>query len=249
MSLRGVGWSRTRVRGGLVAGFAAVVLGVSGCSGGEQDSAGAASPSASASASVSASPSVSASASSSPSASATPSEPAVVKAKVGSYAGWNLEKAVAAARSHHAGSVSYTDASELGRSVVHTYNWKVCSQTPSAGVYDEGTKVSFKIVGVNESCARPPRASSGSASGSTTGGSSSGGGSSSAGGSGSGSGGSSSSGGGSTKTQLCSIRSNAGNCYRAGQFCRSSDVGATTTDAAGRTITCSYQSRANRWHY
>ncbi|MGW2842741.1 hypothetical protein ACWCWD_33755 [Streptomyces sp. NPDC001493] len=48
---------------------------------------------------------------------------------------------------------------------------------------------------------------------------------------------------------MCSIRSNAGNCYRAGQFCRSTDVGATTTDEAGRAITCSLSSGRNRWHY
>ncbi|MGW5123799.1 hypothetical protein ACWEQ7_07005 [Streptomyces sp. NPDC004069] len=169
-----------------------------------------------------------------------------------SYVGWNLQKAVADARGHHIKSVSYGDASELGRTVVHTYNWKVCSQTPSAGVHSTVTKLAFKIVGVNESCANPPRATSGrtSSSGGSSGGSSSSGSSGSgSGGSGSGSGGSSSTGGGSTKTQLCSIRSNAGNCYHAGQFCRASDVGARTTDAAGREITCGYQSGANRWHY
>ncbi|MFD0023145.1 hypothetical protein [Streptomyces sp. NPDC058382] len=161
-----------------------------------------------------------------------------------SYTGWNLQKAVADARSHHVKTVSYADASELGRSVVHTYNWKVCSQRPSAGTYSTSTELALKIVEADESCANPPRASSGSTS-STSGG----GGSSSAGSSGSTSGGSTSTGGSSTKTKVCSIRSNAGNCYRAGQFCRNADVGATTTDAAGRAITCGFKSNANRWHY
>ncbi|MGJ5750719.1 hypothetical protein FB563_4974 [Streptomyces puniciscabiei] len=52
-----------------------------------------------------------------------------------------------------------------------------------------------------------------------------------------------------TGTGTCSIVSNAGNCYRAGQFCRSGDHGATTTDAAGTTITCSYSGSAWRWTY
>ncbi|MFJ4897178.1 hypothetical protein [Streptomyces sp. NPDC088727] len=163
---------------------------------------------------------------------------------MGTYAGWNLGKAVADARGHHVKSVSYADASELRRSVVHTSNWKVCSQSPSAGTYGTSTKLSFKIVEAGESCAHPPRASSS--------GTSSSGGSSSSGGNGGGSsssGGSTATGGGSTTTQVCSIRSNAGNCYHAGQFCRNADVGATTTDAAGRKITCSYQASANRWHY
>lgn len=168
---------------------------------------------------------------------------------MGAYAGWNLGKAVADARGHRVKSVSYVDASELRRSVVHTSNWKVCTQRPSAGTYSTSTKLSFKIVEANESCVHPPRAASSSAS-SSGGSSSSGGGSSSNGGGSSSSGGSTASGGGgSTTTQVCGIRSNAGNCYRAGQFCRNADVGATTTDAAGRKITCSYQSSANRWHY
>ncbi|WP_393058342.1 hypothetical protein [Streptomyces sp. LN549] len=137
--------------------------------------------------------------------------------------------------------MSYVDASELRRSVVRTSNWKVCSQSPSAGTYRTATKLAFKIVGVNESCAHPPRPSSGATSSS--------GGSSSSGGGSSGSDGSTSTGGSSTTAQLCSIRSNAGNCYHAGQFCRKADVGATTTDAAGRKITCGYEAGANRWHY
>ena len=48
---------------------------------------------------------------------------------------------------------------------------------------------------------------------------------------------------------VCSIRSAAGNCYKAGQFCRSSDVGLTTTDAQGRRITCGEVSGRNHWHY
>ncbi|WP_406114209.1 hypothetical protein [Streptomyces sp. NBC_01014] len=145
------------------------------------------------------------------------------------YANWNVQKAVADARKHRVTSVSYTDASELKRTVVHTSNWKVCSQTPSAGSYSTATKLTFKIVGSGESCTHPPRASSGGA--------------------GTGSGGSTSTGGSSTKAQLCSIRSNAGNCYHAGQFCRKADVGATTTDAAGRKIACGFESGSNRWHY
>ncbi|MEV6052596.1 hypothetical protein [Streptomyces sp. NPDC052107] len=47
----------------------------------------------------------------------------------------------------------------------------------------------------------------------------------------------------------CSIVSNAGNCYQAGQFCRSSDHGATTNTASGTPITCSYSGSAWRWTY
>ncbi len=47
----------------------------------------------------------------------------------------------------------------------------------------------------------------------------------------------------------CSIVSNAGNCYQAGQYCRSSDHGATTTTAGGTRITCTYRSNAWRWSY
>ncbi|THA70742.1 hypothetical protein E6P78_09270 [Streptomyces sp. A0958] len=71
--------------------------------------------------------------------------------------------------------------------------------------------------------------------------------SSGSGGSGSGSGGSG--GGGTTATSTCSIRSNAGNCYSAGQFCRNSDHGALTTTAAGARIKCSYSGSAWRWTY
>ncbi|MFR0358590.1 hypothetical protein [Streptomyces sediminimaris] len=63
----------------------------------------------------------------------------------------------------------------------------------------------------------------------------------------SGSGGSSSGSRGSTGT--CSIVSNAGNCYSAGQFCRNSDHGAVTTTAGGAAIKCVYRSNAWRWTY
>ena len=47
----------------------------------------------------------------------------------------------------------------------------------------------------------------------------------------------------------CSIRSNAGNCYQAGQFCRDADLGKSTTDAADRAITCGMESGKPHWHY
>ncbi|MCH5670891.1 hypothetical protein [Streptomyces gilvus] len=50
-------------------------------------------------------------------------------------------------------------------------------------------------------------------------------------------------------TGTCSIVSNAGNCYSAGQFCRNSDHGAVTTTAGGESITCEYRSNAWRWTY
>ncbi|WP_405871249.1 MULTISPECIES: hypothetical protein [unclassified Streptomyces] len=59
--------------------------------------------------------------------------------------------------------------------------------------------------------------------------------------------GSQSSGGDSTGT--CSIVSNAGNCYAAGQFCRNSDHGSVTTTASGATIKCAYSSNSWRWTY
>ncbi|MGW3913811.1 hypothetical protein ACWEBX_20145 [Streptomyces sp. NPDC005070] len=67
--------------------------------------------------------------------------------------------------------------------------------------------------------------------------------------SGSGSGGSGSSGGGGTGVSTCSITSNAGNCYSAGQYCRNSDHGASTTTAGGTRITCAYRSGGWRWTY
>ncbi|MEV7213612.1 hypothetical protein AB0O31_11035 [Kitasatospora cineracea] len=36
----------------------------------------------------------------------------------------------------------------------------------------------------------------------------------------------------------CHPLSNAGNCYKAGQFCRAGDHGVSGTDATGRTIVC-----------
>ena len=53
----------------------------------------------------------------------------------------------------------------------------------------------------------------------------------------------------SPRTEACSIRSNAGNCYQAGQFCRKSDLGKSTTDAQGRRITCGIESGKPHWHY
>ncbi|MFE0107450.1 hypothetical protein [Streptomyces sp. NPDC059009] len=47
----------------------------------------------------------------------------------------------------------------------------------------------------------------------------------------------------------CEITSNAGNCYRAGQFCRKADVGRSTHDASGRIIKCGYVSGRPHWHY
>ncbi|MGC4948033.1 hypothetical protein ACLQ2N_17795 [Streptomyces sp. DT224] len=57
------------------------------------------------------------------------------------------------------------------------------------------------------------------------------------------------SGGGSKATSTCSIRSNAGNCYSAGQFCRNSDHGAVTTNASGARIRCSQSGSSWRWTY
>ncbi|RFC69913.1 hypothetical protein [Streptomyces sp. AcE210] len=50
-------------------------------------------------------------------------------------------------------------------------------------------------------------------------------------------------------TGTCSIVSNAGNCYSAGQFCRNSDHGAVTTNQGGTRIKCVYSSNAWRWSY
>ncbi|MEV5463260.1 hypothetical protein [Streptomyces sp. NPDC002788] len=54
---------------------------------------------------------------------------------------------------------------------------------------------------------------------------------------------------GQDSTGTCTIVSNAGNCYSAGQFCRNSDHGAITTTAGGRKIKCTYSSNAWRWTY
>ncbi|MFF8020017.1 hypothetical protein ACFZDJ_02585 [Streptomyces sp. NPDC007896] len=53
---------------------------------------------------------------------------------------------------------------------------------------------------------------------------------------------------GSSDTGTCSIVSNSGNCYEAGQYCRNSDHGASTTDAGGAGITCAYRN-GWRWTY
>ncbi|MHC5902756.1 hypothetical protein ACVNF4_02390 [Streptomyces sp. S6] len=52
-----------------------------------------------------------------------------------------------------------------------------------------------------------------------------------------------------TAPGTCSITSNSGNCYSAGQYCRNSDHGATTTNASGTSITCKYRSNGWRWTY
>ncbi|WP_181766115.1 hypothetical protein [Streptomyces albidus (ex Kaewkla and Franco 2022)] len=55
--------------------------------------------------------------------------------------------------------------------------------------------------------------------------------------------------GGQDSTDTCTIVSNAGNCYSAGQFCRNSDHGAITTTTSGTKIKCAYSSNAWRWTY
>ncbi|MDH6706598.1 type IV secretory pathway VirB10-like protein [Kitasatospora sp. MAA19] len=45
----------------------------------------------------------------------------------------------------------------------------------------------------------------------------------------------------------CEIRSNAGNCYAAGQFCRNADLGRSTHDANGRMIYCRMVSGKPHW--
>lgn len=51
-------------------------------------------------------------------------------------------------------------------------------------------------------------------------------------------------------TTDCYPRSNAGNCYRAGQICRKADVGTSGRDAGGRTIHCrNDDSVGQRWGY
>ncbi|MFJ6135507.1 hypothetical protein [Kitasatospora sp. NPDC092286] len=48
-------------------------------------------------------------------------------------------------------------------------------------------------------------------------------------------------------TGSCEIRSNAGNCYQAGQFCRNADLDKSTHDANGRMITCRMVSGKPHW--
>ncbi|MFE2727603.1 hypothetical protein [Kitasatospora sp. NPDC059327] len=45
----------------------------------------------------------------------------------------------------------------------------------------------------------------------------------------------------------CEIRSNAGNCYKAGQFCRDDDLGKSTHEAGGRVIYCRMVSGKPHW--
>lgn len=47
----------------------------------------------------------------------------------------------------------------------------------------------------------------------------------------------------------CTIVSAAGNCYKAGQFCRTSDLGKTTDDANGRLLKCAMESGRPHWQY
>ena len=56
-------------------------------------------------------------------------------------------------------------------------------------------------------------------------------------------------GSGQDSTGTCTIVSNSGNCYSAGQYCRNSDHGAVTTTASGTKIKCTYRSNAWRWTY
>ncbi|MEV7560865.1 hypothetical protein, partial [Streptomyces sp. NPDC089795] len=51
-------------------------------------------------------------------------------------------------------------------------------------------------------------------------------------------------------TAGCYPRSNAGNCYKAGQICRKADVGTSGRDAGGRAIHCrDDDSVGQRWGY
>ncbi|MET8297553.1 hypothetical protein [Streptomyces sp. NPDC005180] len=48
----------------------------------------------------------------------------------------------------------------------------------------------------------------------------------------------------------CYPRSNAGNCYKAGQICRKADIGTSGRDAGGRAIHCREDSSVGqRWGY
>ncbi|MFF4161500.1 hypothetical protein [Streptomyces sp. NPDC001678] len=55
--------------------------------------------------------------------------------------------------------------------------------------------------------------------------------------------------GASVSKSSCEIRSSAGNCYKAGQYCRNGDVGASTHDAGGLLITCGGDGGRPRWHH
>ncbi|MFB6619286.1 hypothetical protein ACFCV9_34535 [Streptomyces sp. NPDC056367] len=50
-------------------------------------------------------------------------------------------------------------------------------------------------------------------------------------------------------TAECEIVSNAGNCYKAGQFCRKADLGRSTHAANGRLIYCRMDGTQPRWQY
>ncbi|GGV50409.1 hypothetical protein GCM10010495_80090 [Kitasatospora herbaricolor] len=47
----------------------------------------------------------------------------------------------------------------------------------------------------------------------------------------------------------CSIKTNAGNCYKPGEFCRKGDVGRSTTDAHGQPITCTRDDAGSQPHW
>ncbi|MGW4648287.1 hypothetical protein [Kitasatospora sp. NPDC004289] len=47
--------------------------------------------------------------------------------------------------------------------------------------------------------------------------------------------------------QVCEIKSNAGNCYNDGQFCRKADLGRSTHDRNGEWITCKVDGSVYRW--
>jgi hypothetical protein len=52
---------------------------------------------------------------------------------------------------------------------------------------------------------------------------------------------------GEPSAQSCSILSNEGNCYSAGEYCRRADLNNTTTDADGRAMTCVMESGRPHW--
>ncbi|MEU7065332.1 hypothetical protein [Streptomyces sp. NPDC046161] len=47
----------------------------------------------------------------------------------------------------------------------------------------------------------------------------------------------------------CEIVSDAGNCYKAGQFCRKADIGRETHGANGRLLHCRSEGTRARWNY
>ncbi|MCY0936093.1 hypothetical protein [Streptomyces sp. H34-S4] len=50
-------------------------------------------------------------------------------------------------------------------------------------------------------------------------------------------------------SEACEIVSNAGNCYKAGQFCRKADLGRSTHAANRRMIYCRMDGTQPRWQY